>query len=231
MEQEEAAAQVATRFSMSEDGHGKVHGRFTISTLHGQMLKKALQAIAAPKHRTARDGVAPEPRPSPQRMGEAFCEYLERYPTDQLPKAGGLAATVVVTIPVETLTGGLASGTLDTGAVISPGLSRRLACESGIIPAVLGTKSAVLDLGYKNRFHTETQRVAIALRDKHCTTVGCEWPPGMCHVHHKTPWSMGGTTTVKDGRLLCPRHHAHAHDPTYEMTHHPGGKVSFHRRT
>ena len=37
-----------------EDGHGKCHGRFTISSLHGAMLKKQLLAIAAPKHRAQR---------------------------------------------------------------------------------------------------------------------------------------------------------------------------------
>jgi len=30
-------------------------------------------------------------------MGRAFMEYIERYPTDQLPNAGGVAATVVIT--------------------------------------------------------------------------------------------------------------------------------------
>jgi hypothetical protein len=29
-------------------------------------------------------------------MGHAFCEYVERYPTDRLPQAGGVNATVVV---------------------------------------------------------------------------------------------------------------------------------------
>jgi hypothetical protein len=53
----------------------------------------------------------------------------------------------------------------------------------------------------------------------------------MCHVHHDTPFSQGGHTSVADARLLCPRHHARAHDPAYEMTRLPGGKVAFHRRT
>jgi hypothetical protein len=51
----------------------------------------------------------------------------------------------------------------------------------------------------------------------------------MCHMHHPEPWSRGGGTN-RDGRLLCPRHHTLAHDPRYEMTLHPNGKVTFHRR-
>ena len=37
------------------------------------------------------------------------------YATDRLPHPGGVTATMVVTIPVETLLDGLAPGVLDTG--------------------------------------------------------------------------------------------------------------------
>jgi hypothetical protein len=47
LEQEERAAAAATRLTMYDDGHGKVHGRFTLDTLTGAMLKKAHFATAA----------------------------------------------------------------------------------------------------------------------------------------------------------------------------------------
>ena len=216
MAAEEREAEAAASFRMVEDGHGRCHGRFTISSLHGAMLRKQLLAIAAPKHRTQVDGQAPEPgRPSAHRLGEAFAEYIETYPTDRLPHTGGVSATVVVTMTVDTLMGGLKAAELDTGHRISPGLARRLACRAGIIPAVLGTQSQVLDLGRRTRFHTEPQRIALALEQGGCTAEGCDWPPGMCHAHHDQPFSSGGATSVKNGRLLCPRHHARAHDPAY----------------
>jgi hypothetical protein len=230
--QEEAEAEAAAVFRMSDDGHGKSHGRFTIPTHIAEMLRKALLAKAAPKHRAAVDGQAPEPgRPSAQKMGQAFCEYIAGYPADHLPHAGGVSATVVVTMDVDTLMGGLKAAQLDTGQRISPGLARKLACEAGIIPAVLGGPSQVLDLGRKTRFHTEPQRIALALQQGGCTAEGCDWPPGMCQVHHDIPWSKGGPTDLKHGRLLCPHHHARAHDPAYNMTKLPEGKVRFHRRT
>ena len=75
-------------------------------------------------------------------------------------------------------------------------------------------------------------RIAMDIRDKGCTTVGCDWPPGLCQTHHDDlPWSKGGDTSAKDGRLLCPSHHARAHDPDFTMTKLPGGKVAFTRRT
>ena len=232
LEREEREAEAAASFRMVEDGHGKCHGRFTLSSLHGAMLRKQLLAIAAPKHRAQVDGQAPEPgRPSAHRLGEAFAEYIETYPTDRLPQAGGVSATVVVTMAVDTLMGGLKAAQLDTGHRISPGLARRLACRAGIIPAVLGTRSQVLDLGRRTRFHTEPQRIALAIEQRGCTAEGCDWPPGMCHAHHDQPFSTGGDTSVKNGRLLCPRHHARAHDPTYTTTRLPDGKLRFHRRT
>ena len=46
---EEREAEAAASFRMVEDGHGRCHGRFTISSLHGAMLRKQLLAIAAPE--------------------------------------------------------------------------------------------------------------------------------------------------------------------------------------
>ena len=56
LEKEERAAAASTRLTMSDDGHGKVHGRFTLPVAQAAMLKKALLAFAAPKHRAAVDG-------------------------------------------------------------------------------------------------------------------------------------------------------------------------------
>jgi len=230
LEREERDAAAACRLTMWEDGHGKVHGRFTLDTLTGAALKKALLAFAAPQHRAATHGPLGERKPGPERLGRAFTELIHRYPVKDLPKAGGVNATVVVTMTLDALLGGLKAARLDTGESISAGQARRLACEAGIIPAVLGGKSQVLDLGRTRRFHTGAQRIAKTLEQRGCTAEGCDWPPGLCHLHHPIPWSRGGGTD-NDGLLLCPRHHARAHDPTYTTTHLPGGKVTFTRRT
>ena len=121
--------------------------------------------------------------------------------------------------------------TLDTGGRISAGEARRLACTAGIIPAVLGGKSQVLDLGRRRRLHTPGQRLAMSLRDGGCTAEGCDKPPSMCHAHHDKPWSTGGATSLGNGRLLCGHHHRRIHDSNYEHRLEPTGTVSFHRRT
>ena len=229
LEAEEASARDDARLTMSDDGRGRTHGRFTLPTLQAQMLHKHLMALASPRREGADPG--PERRPLPQRLGRAFLEYVERYPASATPDAGGVAATVVVTMSLDSLLGGDAAATLDTGAEISAAQARRLACEAGVIPAVLGGAGQVLDLGRERRFHTKAQRIALALQQGGCTADGCDWPPGMCHAHHDVPWHRGGHTDVKTGRLLCPRHHARIHDPAYEHQTLPNGAITFHRRT
>jgi hypothetical protein len=94
------------------------------------------------------------------RYGRALVELLEHLPTDQL--SGKVAATIVVTLDHRTLLDQLAQKVTatDTGEPISASEARRLACNAGIVPAMLGGPSLPLDLGRQERFFTEHQRVA-----------------------------------------------------------------------
>lgn len=233
LEAEEARAAATTRMTMQDDGHGRVHGRFTISTLQGTMLRKALHAIAHPQRHdeAALKDSSGAWRPTAERMGEAFGEFIERYPTDHVPHAGGVNATVVVTIDKDDLVRDVGAASIDTGERLSVSAVRRLACEAGIIPVVLGGAGQPLDTGRLRRLFSTAQRLALAVRDKGCTAAGCDQPPAACHAHHDLPWSRGGRTSVRNGRLLCPRHHRVIHDPRYEVTIQTDNTVTFHRRT
>jgi hypothetical protein len=228
LKREQDAAAQACRFMLSDDGNGKCYGRFIVPSAVGAMVRKAIMAIASPRHRASL-GLQRLDLPGPQKLGQAFCEYVERYPIDHLPNAGGVNAGVVVTVTLETLLGSDEVATLDTGTLITAGEARRLACEAVIIPVVLDGTSQPLDVGRTRRFHTTAQRTAIGLRDRTCTEAGCDWPPAMCHVHHDEPWSQGGATNVEKGRLLCPRHHSYAHNPKYTMKAVNNGRVVFGR--
>ena len=231
LEREEAAAAKACMLTMHDDGQGVTRGSFAIPTLHGAGLRKMLQAITAPKHQAAIQGAGVERPPTPEAMGQAFCELIEHYPADRLPKTGGVSATVVVLIDLDVLLGRLEkAGVLDTGEKISPALARRLACEAGIIPVVLGGDSQPLDVGRKSRYYTPAQRVAMLVRDRKCRAEGCDRTTGL-HAHHKTRWVDGGRTDLADGISLCSWHHHRAHDPKYDTTYHPNGDVTFHMRT
>ncbi|MEP7739303.1 DUF222 domain-containing protein, partial [Nocardioides sp. 31GB23] len=242
---EEREAEKSAVFRMREDGHGRIKGSFTVPLLVGQMLERALLAFAAPKYQIAnraaadadeheeREEQAPVPvrRPTAERLGAAFVELVERLDPKELPKAGGVNATVVVTMTLDSLKDGLVAATLDTGDRISAATARRLACEAGVVPVVLGGKSQPLDVGRAKRYFTPAQRVAMGIRDGGCTARGCDAPPAMCHAHHDDPWSCHGHTDLDRGRLLCPYHHRRIHDPEYESRIGADNQVTFHRRT
>jgi hypothetical protein len=122
---------------------------------------------------------------------------------------------------------GLGTAHLDAGVPVSAGEARRLACSSGIIPVVyrraLDGRSMVLDVGRRRRLRSEAQRIALAVRDRGCTSVGCDRPAAWCHAHHDVPWSQGGGTSVARGRLLCGFHHRKAHSPSHDLTHRHAG--------
>ena len=163
-------------------------------------------------------------------MGEAFCRLIETLDPNRLPHSGGLNATVVVTIPLATLEGGLAAATMDTGTRLSPGEARRMACDAGLIPAVLGARSEVLDHGRTRRLFSKPQRVAMAIRQSfRCAAEGCERPTAWCDAHHLQPWIRDGHTNLDDGVLICGRHHTLAHHPDYTVHRRPGYRIAITR--
>ncbi len=229
----ERRARDRARLSTADNGDGTTSGWFTLPTTHAEMLTKALQALVAPRTADPDAWLTADGRKAPYRalLGRAFVALIEHLPTDGLPRSGGLAPGVVVTVDLEALRSGLVAAALDTGGRISVSEVRRMACNARIIPMVLGGSSQPLDVGRARRLHTPAQRQAMVVRDQGCTTVGCDRPPAWCEVHHDKPWSEGGVTSVQNGRLLCPRHHHLAHDARYRMTDLPDGRVAFHRRT
>ena len=222
LERQEAKARKKTEFRLNHAGDGLWRGSFVLPEVQAQMLRKALMALAAPKHVRATEGAGAYDfeRPSPQKLGWAFMEYVERYPADCLPTMGGLPATIVVTADVDVLTDGVQqAGVTDTGTKVSPGQLLRLACEAKIIPAVLDKGGHVLDLGREHRFHTKAQRLALLIEQETCQHPSCDTAGAFCHVHHTHPWATGGETNTRDAVLLCPFHHhqAHANGQSYPM--------------
>ena len=225
---EEESASGATRLSMRRRGDGStdIHARVPDATA-GRLIAY-LSAYTAPRRRFGDDEVARQP--IERRRGDAFVALLENIPTDSLPRHGGIATTVMVTLDHDTLLSGIGLATTSTGDRISAGQARRLACQAGIIPVVLGGKSEILDLGRTRRLVSDAIRKALNLRDRDCTATGCTMPAEFCEAHHVVPWSQGGSTSLASSKLLCSFHHHRAHDPAWLTQHHPNGKTSFTRR-
>lgn len=103
-------------------------------------------------------------------------------------------------------------GTTADGTILSPGTIRRMCCDGGIIPTVLGSDSEILDLGRVERLYSRAQRRLMALRDRHCTYPGCDAPTTWARAHHVHHWWDGGPTDIHNGALLCERHHTIVHN-------------------
>ena len=80
---------------------------------------------------------------------------------------------------------------LDDGTPISGATARRLACEAGILPAVLGADSEVLDLGRSRRLASVAQRRALLTQWRHCPFPGCTIPIGWTRAHQPRPMERG----------------------------------------
>ncbi|HEY0949434.1 HNH endonuclease signature motif containing protein, partial [Nocardioides sp.] len=234
----EAAAHRRTRLSLRRTGDGTTRLSGLLPDAVATRLATYLEAFTNPR-KSPDDAL--ERLPYQRRLGQAFCQLLEAVDPSRLPLHGGDATTVIVTLSLDDLRRELGTAQLYGGAAVPGGdtpevpltaaEARRLACTARIIPAVLGGRSEVLDLGRGQRLFSAAQRKALLLRDRHCRAEGCDIPGTWCEAHHWIPWSSGGRTDLADGLLLCHHHHHRVHDGRYRADLLPDGSVRFSRRT
>jgi len=157
-----------------------------------------------------------------------------------LPETGGEKPQVIVTIGYDQLkaelaahteqpgsgligepTSGLSGGAGDpvtmNGTPLTPATARRIACDAGIIPAVLGGDSEVLDLGRSTRTWSPAQRRALRIEDKGCRWPKCQAPLSRCRIHHQIFWALLGRTDKTNGIHLCELHHWVVHHTRWRI--------------
>ncbi|WP_181407497.1 HNH endonuclease signature motif containing protein [Nocardioides sambongensis] len=232
LQDEEASAWKRSRLTLRRDGDGTTRISGLIPDSAASRLRTYLEAFTSPRGKPGDPTNEALRVPHSRRLAHAFVQLLERTDPSRLPEQAGDATTVIVTMTLEQLRSDLATATLldlPTPEVegrplpnLSAGEARRLACAAKIVPAVLGNRSEVLDLGRADRLFRPAQRKALRLRDRHCRAEGCTVPATWCDAHHRQPWSQGGRTDLADGVLLCPWHHHRVHDPDYEVEELPG---------
>jgi hypothetical protein len=231
---QEERALATSRLTWHHNGDGTTSGHFTLPTLAASILVKTVQQIASPRRFAQQAAKAAKAAGATtagevadatwdafraadgdwaHRYGSAFVELLEHLPTGTL--SGRVAATVVVTVDHEQLKAAVGAAHLDTGHDLSAGEARRLACNAGILPAVLGGRSVPLDLGRQERFFTEAQRISLATVYDTCAAQGCDRPYAWSELHHEDPWAAGGRTDLALAVPLCGHHHRRAHDPRH----------------
>lgn len=218
LDKDETSRRAARALYRSEGPAGMTTYRMLMDPEGAAVIDAALAAHSHPVK--SADGER-DPRTAPTRRADALLHLLlagvAAGSSGQGPS--GQKAQIVVTIDYHQLQEAVrGAGITDTGQVLSPATIRRLACDAAILPLVLGSDSAPLDLGRTQRLFTGPQRRAITRRDHTCTWTGCTIPAGWCHIHHNHWWSRGGPTDLTNGALLCPRHHTLVHDRDLHAT-------------
>jgi hypothetical protein len=136
--------------------------------------------------------------------------------------------SLIVATSYEALSSGIGSADIQGHGPITAGAARRLACEYGIIPAVLGTQSELLDQGVPNRLATPKQRFHIALRDGGCLFPGCDRPPSFTDAHHRRHHLDGGPTAEHNLDSFCLFHHHQVHEGGWTYTTIDATTLEFH---
>jgi hypothetical protein len=95
--------------------------------------------------------------------------------------------------------------------VIDAGVVRRMACDAGIIPIVLGSRSEVLDIGRRSRTVPAAIRRALIQRDQGYAFPSCGRPASWADAHHIIHWAHHGETALHNLVLLCEHHHTTVH--------------------
>ncbi len=127
----------------------------------------------------------------------------------QLPAAGGVPTTVVLTVTVDQLEHRTGLVTTGHGGTLPVDTALRLAADAQVLPAVLGDAGQLLAHGRARRLASPTQRLALAARDGGCSFPGCTTPAAWCETHHVMSWADGGGTDLDNLTLLCGHHHRH----------------------
>ena len=158
--------------------------------------------------------------PIGRRRAEAL-RQMARHATAHAESCNGNASprhSLIVATSYEALSSGIGSADIQGHGPITASAARRLACEYGIIPAVLGTDSEVVDLGIPNRLAGAEQRFRIALRDGGCLFPGCDRPPSFTEAHHRWHHIDGGPTAEHNLDSFCLFHHHQVHEGGWTYT-------------
>ena len=132
---------------------------------------------------------------------------------------GGGRHTIIVGFSYQGLLDGLGTAGTPDGQRLPAAAARRMACDAGIIPAVFGSDSEVLDFGRRTRHIPTGLRHFLVTRDGGCTWPGCDRPPSYTEAHHREEWLKDQGKTAPDNLdLLCTHHHHNVHEGGWTMT-------------
>jgi hypothetical protein len=218
----------ARRFCViSHDDHGW--------SIRARLGHAAGAAVASALDHAAMDAMSPED-PWAQRRADGLALMARSYLSDCGDRPGSVPE-ILVTVDLAALQDGDPAGgalgtagrpgtgpagtrrcAIDDAGPISVAEARRLACDARVIPVVLGTDGALLDVGRATRTIPPALKRAVRLRDGGCVAPGCEVThPRWTEVHHIHHWTDGGSTALDNFATLCSNHHGTLHEGKWTL--------------
>ncbi len=197
-----------------------IHGTLDYET--GLKLRSVLDALGKPRSSEANGGT-PDTRTPAERDADALAEIVQLAANpESLPENGGEPFTIMVTMTEQALREGIGTATTMDGTIIPATQLRRIACDAGIIPTILGSEGEVLDMGCRDRTAPPKLRRRLIARDKGCAHPDCDKPPALTQAHHIQHHANGGLTTEENMVLLCAHHHTLIHHTEWQVRIHNG---------
>ena len=189
------------------DGMGDIRGTLTPELFH--LVDTVIDAQVNPTFLDRQDSRTPAQRRA-DALGDVCRFYLDHNNT--LVTSAGEKPHVTITVDFDTLTSAVQRLPETAGMPVTPETIRRITCDAGIIPMVLGSESEPLVVGRKTRTIPTGIRRALDNRDGGCTWDGCGAPASWCDAHHLIHWADGGNTSLDNLALLCRKHHTATHN-------------------
>lgn len=209
------------RLSVSrwEDGAFLVSG--ILDPVGGAALRTALEPLAR------RSGPGDD-RCRERRLADALVDLsMHALDTGLVPQQASQRTHLQVTTSLETLLGlnGAPAAELEFSLPISAKTVERLACDCSVTRILLGSDSAIIDVGRAKRVVSGSTRRALNARDVHCCWPGCDRPASWSAAHHVVHWIRGGGTDLSNLVLLCHRHHWMVHEGGWQVVKTDDGRL------
>jgi hypothetical protein len=210
---EEVQAVEARSVTLTTGEGGMVWLRGVFDREGRAMLRTALEPLARRSGKEDR-------RKRDRRLADAFVELAHHsLDSDSAPRRASRRTHLQVTTSLETLLqrAGAPAADLEFSLPISAKAVERMACDCNVTRILLGSDSAVIDVGRSKRVISPAQKHALNVRDKGCRFPGCDRPATWTSGHHVVHWIRGGGTDLPNLVLLCYRHHWMVHEGRWQL--------------
>jgi hypothetical protein len=144
---------------------------------------------------------------------------------------GDAKPTVVVTVPIDVLTGASEAGAELVGqGPIDARTARELAAEASTLRRMFTDPrdDTILALGRTKYRVTDELRLFLTVRDQRCRFPNCHRRTAASDVDHSQAWEHGGCTDPQNLAHLCRGHHRLKHDSRWRIeATHPDGSMDW----